>query len=223
MELSSRQAEQIIAQRFGVGEKRLLRFRGRLDRLRKLGCPRGVNTGKGRPAKYQWPQLLELSVAVSLLDIGLLPEHVATAISENAEDLHLALSNFLARAEENGLFTRALAAGDWPSCETLLLVGSSHSIATMDERGEAPHMIVDFVEQSDLADWLADLSDPLKSTFLIDLGSMLIALIAQLSTLGVGPTMVSKAIATYADEMAENLLTQLDDAISIGPDAPAEE
>ena len=93
----------------------------------------------------------------------------------------------------------------------------------MDERGEAPHMIVDFVEQSDLADWLADLSDPLKSTFLIDLGSMLIALIAQLSTLGVGPTMVSKAIAAYAEELAENVLTQLDDAISIGPDAPAEE
>lgn len=223
MELSSRQAEQIIANRFGIGEKRLLRFRGRLDRLRKLGCPRGVNTGKGRPARYQWPQLLELSAAVSLLDIGLLPEHVASAISENAEGLHLALSGFLARAEENGVFMRALAAGDWPSRETLLMVGSSHSIAGMDERGKTAHMIVDFVEQSDLGEWLADLPDPLKSTFVIDLGSMLIALIAHLSNLGVGPATVSKAIAAYADERAESVLTQLDEELSDVRDAGAED
>ncbi|MXO97237.1 hypothetical protein GRI34_12495 [Erythrobacter aquimaris] len=212
MQLGARQAEQVLATRFGISEDRLLRFRGRIDRLRQLDCPQGIKTGKGRPAIFEWQQLLELAVAVSLLDVGIAPEHVAAVVNRHATDIHLAVAEFVENARKDGNFDAAYGAEDWPTERSLALVGSSFAIAGMRSSGDLAEPVIDCVEQSDLAAWLQDLGDPLRSIFFVDLGATLLALIFGLQRMGAANLdQILAAIEKTALTSVESVLEGLDD------------
>jgi hypothetical protein len=78
MELSFKEIEEVFAARYGIRPPTIA-FRGRLQHLQRGGFPTDVNTGKGKKATYGWRQVIQLSVALDLLDLGLTPE-VAKAL-----------------------------------------------------------------------------------------------------------------------------------------------
>lgn len=75
IELGTPQIERIVASRFAIAVEGRTALRGRLEHLRRLGTPSGIQRGQGRAAIYRWRELLELIVALELLSAGLTPEH----------------------------------------------------------------------------------------------------------------------------------------------------
>lgn len=94
MQLAFKELEVILQTHFGVNEEGEAAFRGRVQHLQRAGIPAGVNTGKGRPAVYRWPQLIELLVVLDLIDIGLSPEAARVIVSDFRESLLDAAASF---------------------------------------------------------------------------------------------------------------------------------
>ena len=80
MNLAYQDVEAVFAARFAVAPERAIAFRGRLQNLQRNGVPEGVNTGKGRRASYGWTQLLQMSVALDFMEIGLTPDAASTMV-----------------------------------------------------------------------------------------------------------------------------------------------
>lgn len=87
MELGFRDVEAMLLTRHGIAEDRRIALRGRLEHLRKLGCPVGVQTGKGRPAVFGWSHLIQLALALDLVNLGITPEHAANVIKTAHREL----------------------------------------------------------------------------------------------------------------------------------------
>lgn len=66
--------------RFEIPDSRRTALRGKLQNLQKFGIPSDVNTGRGRPAKYGICQMIELSIAMDLMDVGFPPDAVVTIL-----------------------------------------------------------------------------------------------------------------------------------------------
>lgn len=66
--------------RFKISDSRRTALRGKLQNLQKFGIPSDVNTGRGRPAKYGIRQMIELSIAMDLMDLGFPPDSVVTIL-----------------------------------------------------------------------------------------------------------------------------------------------
>lgn len=62
-------------------------FRARLRKLQFEGIPPGSNPGKGKRVDYTIPMLIEMAVALELIQSGLSPVEVANLLCVNREDL----------------------------------------------------------------------------------------------------------------------------------------
>lgn len=62
-------------------------FRGRLRRLQGEGIPGDANPGKGRRIVYTLPLVIEVTVAVELLQIGWSPSQAADLIRAHRQDI----------------------------------------------------------------------------------------------------------------------------------------
>lgn len=96
MQLRTREVEEVIARRFAIAAEGRTALRGRLEHLRRLGTPKGVQRGQGKAAYFGWDELLPLMVAVELLNVGLTPDHAHRIVSNSANEIeqgfaHLAL------------------------------------------------------------------------------------------------------------------------------------
>lgn len=81
--LSYAQVVALLADRHDVDDSSMVAFRGRLQHFQRLGFPAGINTGRGRSAAYSFGQLVQLSLAVELIQLGLTPEKAVSVLRSN--------------------------------------------------------------------------------------------------------------------------------------------
>lgn len=128
MQLSTREVEKIVAIVFDVHTGDVLALRARLENLRKKGFPSGLATGRGKVAKFDFQQLIELSVALALIDAGLSPEYAVIAV----EDMDGVPSRCFALLGAQGLcrdeLQQALAASFWPMEASVTALCSVHRL-----------------------------------------------------------------------------------------------
>jgi hypothetical protein len=212
MRLGSRTVERMLAANFGIEEDRLIAFRGRLDHLRRHGCPSGVNTGKGRAATYGWQQIIELALALSLLDLGLSPEHASAFVRHDRDHIHLVVAG-LVRGGQGSDELRAFAErGEWRVGSTMFLLGTSFALAGLTAAERSEPAAATFVEASSLVDWFTETHDVGRSVFLIDVGTKVAALIGLVAVWAdLSIDQVISDIENWSDEILEKLLDRLDD------------
>lgn len=75
----------------------------RLQHLKKLGFPTGVNTGRGRAVRYGPQQIVELVLAFELIAAGLSPERIVNVIRDTGDMLPLAAKFGIVGLLRNGL------------------------------------------------------------------------------------------------------------------------
>lgn len=84
LKLRTKAVEAAVIARFAIDHSNHTAVRGRLEHLRRLGTPRGVQTGQGRAAEFGWSELIQVAFAMDLTEIGLSPEH-AHRITQDAD------------------------------------------------------------------------------------------------------------------------------------------
>lgn len=134
MELSFKQVEAVFMERFDIDEDRAVAFRGRLQHLQRAGVPSLVNTGKGTRASYGWRQIVELTVALDLIDLGLRPEIVVSRVRDNTEKLLGSLHRVLSGFADEKACSKAIIKGRcaWKITEILVTAASVLTISQGD-------------------------------------------------------------------------------------------
>lgn len=154
-----------------IPDDRQVALRGRLQRLQKLGFPKGTNTGKGRAAQYGPEQLVWLAVAFELLEIGLTPERAANVVQRNADRIR----------EATGAAVKTQFDGDKG---TVMLVLDPEALFVPDSPqslGDAAVVTFKYLHSSDLAEIFKSLRPgQFKRLALID-HTRVVALLAQWS------------------------------------------
>lgn len=207
MRMGSREAEGMLAAAFGIDQGRLLRFRGRLDHLRRHGCPSGSNTGKGRAAVFGWGQLLELMIALTLLDLGISPEHAARVVKENEVLIDLAVHQLINREHGAVVAMASAQKWKWPAKKSVYLIGSVFALAGMrdDDAIEGPSVQV--VDYRQLLAHLQEANFTEASGFMIDLGTRLATLIAIVRSWTRGDlTMIVEDLRQWVSEATHSTL-----------------
>ena len=92
MHFTFAEVEGALAATYDIADDKRQAFRARLQHLQKLRFPEGLNTGRGRAAKYRAAHLYLLAVAIELLQIGLSPERAKTVIEEYLHSVAMAAS-----------------------------------------------------------------------------------------------------------------------------------
>lgn len=72
--LSHASVMDLIAWRHSIAGDKRTALRGRLQHFQRKRFPPGANTGRGKPAAYDWEQLILLAVAFDLVELGLPPD-----------------------------------------------------------------------------------------------------------------------------------------------------
>lgn len=134
MELSFKQVESVFARRFGIEGDHASAFRGRLQHLQRAGVPSQVNTGKGTRAAYGWRQLVELTVALDLIDLGLRPEVAVAQVHANTDKLLGSLSRIVSNFDDKAC-SKAILKGRCPyKCTEIIVI--SAGVLTMSQGEE---------------------------------------------------------------------------------------
>lgn len=89
MELTFAQVARALGQTYYVAEHKRAAFVARLQHLQKLKFPAGINTGRGRAAKYDVGHLLQLGIVLELSEFGLTPERAINVILRSPEVIGL--------------------------------------------------------------------------------------------------------------------------------------
>lgn len=178
VELGSRAAEALLAARHGISGDRMIAFRGRLEHLRRLGCPVGLQTGKGKRAIFDWQHLIQAGLALDLLELGITPEGAARIVIEHDSAIEAASASLVCACHANA--TAAVKGGQWPTAQSLFLDIDLHALSGL--RGnEAPGPpTLGFVEGGAIAKWFSERLFTQRAVMLLDLG-MLIANLANFS------------------------------------------
>jgi hypothetical protein len=108
MNLSFNQVEAVFAARFDIPADRAVAFRGRLQHLQRLNFPTGVNTGRGKKASYGWKQIIQLTVALDLIDFGMTPDVAARSVRQGTDRLLGAVSQVISEFDKPQALAKAL-------------------------------------------------------------------------------------------------------------------
>ncbi len=101
MRLSFGQVEDLLAGLHVVSDEHRIALRGRIKHFQRNGWPKGTNTGKGKPARYDFPGLLALAVAFEFTQIGMPPDRIVEMLSENWSKVRTAASLVLGRNDSD--------------------------------------------------------------------------------------------------------------------------
>jgi hypothetical protein len=101
MRLTFGQVEDLLASLHAVSDEHRIALRGRIKHFQRNGWPRGTNTGKGRPARYDFPSLLALAVAFELTQVGMTPDRIVEVLAENWSIVSTAANLVLARPDRD--------------------------------------------------------------------------------------------------------------------------
>lgn len=194
MRLGSRQVEELMLARHGI--ERRVAFRGRLEHLRRLGCPVGVNTGKGRPATFDWPQLIELAFALDLMELGLSPEFSSSVLKANREKLFVGTTHLFSDETSVNELCVASDNGKWPLKFSTFVRINVHALSGLMPDGEQQIPTLQLIHGHKLEAWFRDAPEHKAANVIIDLGSKVVGLL----------TLISLHNLTPREEVADDLL-----------------
>ncbi len=184
MELGSRDVEEVLGARHGMWPERKIAFRGRLEHLRRLGCPPGLNTGKGRPAVFGWKQFIELSLALDFINLGMTPEHASRVIKDHQTSLKDALVSLPVRLGSREDLRQAAQIEKWPIDRTLFLLVGVNALAALETPGSADTPGLGIVEGRLINVWLRGASAHQSANVVVDLGTRIANLLLLTSRWG---------------------------------------
>lgn len=143
MDLSFKQLEKVFAERFAIGEDRAVAFRARLQHLQRQGIPEGVNTGRGTRANYGWKQVIQLMVALDMIDLGLTPEVAIRRVKQNTDQLVATIRRVVLRFETQSKLEKAILNGRCSIGSTEFLLTSAGLLSYESERqGEGEFLVM---------------------------------------------------------------------------------
>jgi len=128
MELTFNQVEAVFTDRFAIPADKAVAFRGRLQHLQRLNFPTGVNTGRGKKASYGWMQIIQLMVALDLIDLGITPDVAARGVRRGTDRLLGAVSKVICTFETAQALAKALKKGRCPYGNTQMVVASAYAL-----------------------------------------------------------------------------------------------
>lgn len=169
VELGSREVEGLLGVRHGIDQERRVAFRGRLEHLRRLGCPVGVQTGKGKRAVFGWKQITELAFALDLIDLGINPENAARVIIEHELALLSAVKVLLTLHDVDVL--TAVRDRKWPFRKTMLIDVGVHALSGLKTDGTLSSTTLGPVPGWKVADWFLDQDASESRHVLVNLGA----------------------------------------------------
>lgn len=128
MDLTFNQMEAAFTVRFQIPAEKAVAFRGRLQHLQRLGFPSGVNTGRGTKATYGWTQIIQLMVALDLIDLGLPPDVAAKGVRQNSDRVLTGVQEIIDGFETTGALVKGLMKARCPFGITKFLVASLYAL-----------------------------------------------------------------------------------------------
>jgi hypothetical protein len=199
MEIRSKEAEGLFAAAYGLMEKHSVAFRRRLEHLRTYGCPVGLNTGRGRVAMFGWTQLVQQTLALDLLNIGLPPERAAhlTVGDPTAVQLHswLLITAPVTQAEVVSWVSKSM----WPTHRSLMLLARPGEVFAIHENASADYHFT-AVYGRDLATWNAERNETTTSGIVVDFGLLIAGLISRVAAwTGASPVEVTMSFFKWAE------------------------
>ncbi|WP_156457695.1 hypothetical protein [Altererythrobacter sp. Root672] len=177
MDLGSRDVEELLAARHGIYAERRVAFRGRLEHLRKLGCPVGVQTGKGKPAVFGWSHLIELAVALDLVNLGLTPDHAATVITNHHVFIRTVFSALGTDGLKSSELLEAAQCEKWPFEKTFFLFVDVGSLTGLRKDGSKQAPVIAAYDAAELVQTLRIAPAGSHAHVLLDLGTIVANLI----------------------------------------------
>jgi hypothetical protein len=91
LEFGYAEVERVLAELHRIADDKRTAFRARLKHFQRLGFPEGANTGTGKRAVYSSDMLLQLVMAVELVQCGLPPKTIVRLLNDNWETTRRAL------------------------------------------------------------------------------------------------------------------------------------
>jgi hypothetical protein len=128
MDLTFNQVEAVFAQRFDIPPDKTVAFRGRLQHFQRLKFPTGVNTGRGTKATYGWVQIIQLMVALDLIDLGLTPDLATKSVRQNSDRLLGGIHKVVTAFESAEALAKALKKARCPFGITQFAVASVYAL-----------------------------------------------------------------------------------------------
>lgn len=177
MELGSRDIESMLAARHGIVGERQVAFRGRLEHLRKLGCPTGVQTGKGKPAVFGWQQLIELAVALELIDLGITPDEAARVIKLHQDRLRIHIAGMGSVVLTQRALVDAAQVQKWPFTKTHFLLLDVSALSGLQADGRKRDPLVYILDSRAFIDEIKNAGAEAAAVVTINLGVMIANLI----------------------------------------------
>ena len=185
MILSSSQVEEVLIARHGI--ERRVAFRGRLEHLRRLGCPAGVNTGKWRPASFGWPQLLELAFALDLMEMGLTPEFTSSTMRANREKLLIGVAHLFDDHVVPAKVSEAAASGKWPLKDTTIIRVNVLALSGLTPEGTQSDPELQLLRGSNIGRWFDEAVDYQAANLFVDVGSKVMGLLVYVALFALRP------------------------------------
>jgi hypothetical protein len=187
MEIRSKEAEALFAAAYGLQDAESLAFRRRLEHLRTYGCPIGLNTGRGRTAFYGWTQLVQQTLALDLLNIGLPPERAAqlTVGDPTAVQLHTWMLLRAPVFQEE--VVRWVKRSEWPTDRSLILFARPGEVFAIHDGVSADYHF-EAVYGRDLKTWNSERNETETVCITIDFGLLISGLIGRVSAWTASPT-----------------------------------
>ncbi len=81
-QISFQDVSNVLAASFGIAPSKRQTFVSKVHHLKKFGLPQGVNTGRGKAAKYELWHIAEIALYLDIMDAGLVPSMIAEQFSE---------------------------------------------------------------------------------------------------------------------------------------------
>lgn len=83
--LTREQLQALMMRLHRVDADRRIAMMGRLKHLQRLGWPPGSNTGKGKRVKYTADQVVQVGLALEMIQLGLTPEITVSTLETNTD------------------------------------------------------------------------------------------------------------------------------------------
>lgn len=177
IQLKTRDVENVVARRFAIAEHGRTALRGRLEHLRRLGTPKGVQRGQGRAAVFGWEEVLQLAVAVELLNVGMTPDHAHSVVQNGRDDLLQGFAHFA--FDMAGGLHDAIEAKRAPSEHATPFLLTADAFSGLREEGAAnPVMVVRLIAEDDFRELPGE---GLISRVSLDLGTTAVRLLDAMS------------------------------------------
>jgi hypothetical protein len=104
-------------------------FQARLKHLQRLKFPEGVNTGKGKPAQYKFSHLMQMVIAIELIQAGMTPQVAADLVDANWHGIRQTIYLATAQPNEDASFAP-------PNVIDFLWIATPESLRSLTVEGE---------------------------------------------------------------------------------------